>query len=440
MVRLQLLAGGGLPGTVEMKVTGNTNFEESRLVAEYTIGDRKGKPVYLEIDRCRIAALDFPLPSDGPQLTGLLDKLQAQVAARFPKTFFERRQKRRRTRACARMRRAPSDATAPVGGNRAGRGIGDAARARERRGPVTRGDTESSIRGGLVPRQKTTVRLRAAELTIAIDPDGDHYDISAKYLLSNPDAETTVRFGVPLLFEPDRPKAAQQAADAVRIKVGDRASRCALLKETVTLDANVYEDLEVTPARRLVRRAADDSAGRRRSDACSPTVAICCCGTNPAPRARSSASGGAMLRYVFFPAGHWLGPAERVAVTVDLGRFAGLEQVVSPPGAVRQGDKLTWTFTNVDLKKVPDLAAESGGRHRSRTSPSWRNIAREQGGAEREGREECERRDGGESRRRRGSGDSRGAWTDRRRSAGSRSRSAGSTPTSVTAAGRACSW
>ena len=94
-VRLQLLAGGGLPGTVEMKVTGNTNLEESRWVAEYTIGDRRGKAVYLEIDRCRIAALDFPLPSDGPQLTGLLDKLQAQVAARFPKTFFERRQQAR---------------------------------------------------------------------------------------------------------------------------------------------------------------------------------------------------------------------------------------------------------------------------------------------------------------------------------------------------------
>jgi hypothetical protein len=29
--------------------------------------------------------------------------------------------------------------------------------------------------------------------------------------------------------------------------------------------------------------------------------------------------------------------------------------VKGPPGAVRQGSKLAWTFTNVDLKKVPDL-------------------------------------------------------------------------------------
>jgi hypothetical protein len=61
------------------------------------------------------------------------------------------------------------------------------------------------------------------------------------------------------------------------------------------------------------------------------------------------------LRYAFFPAGHWVGPAERVSVTVDLGRFAGQQSMVSPPGAVKQGDKLTWTFTDVDLKKVPDL-------------------------------------------------------------------------------------
>jgi hypothetical protein len=216
------------------------------------------------------------------------------------------------------------------------------------------GDTESSIRGGLVPRQKTTVRLRAEELAIAIDPDGTHYDVSAKYLLSNPDAETTVRFGVPLLFEPDQPKAAQHAANAVRIKVGDQESRCALLKETVTLDANLYENLEVTPqggwcAARLTIPHGDavpllftyrgDLLLRDESGTESAFLSF----------------GRRELRHVFFPAGHWVGPAERVAVTVDLGRFAGLEQVVSPPGAVKQGDKLTWTFTNVDLKKVPDL-------------------------------------------------------------------------------------
>ena len=94
-IRLHQLAGGGLLGTVEMSLSGNTNFEESRWVADYSVGERRGKAVYLEIDRCRIAALDFPLPSDRARLTGLLDELQAQIAARFPQTFFERRERAR---------------------------------------------------------------------------------------------------------------------------------------------------------------------------------------------------------------------------------------------------------------------------------------------------------------------------------------------------------
>jgi hypothetical protein len=94
-VRLQLLAGGSLVGTVEMSLSGNTNLEESRLVAEYTLGDRRGKAVYVRTDGCRVAALEYPLPSDHPPLTRMLDKLQAEVAAKFPETFFQRRERAR---------------------------------------------------------------------------------------------------------------------------------------------------------------------------------------------------------------------------------------------------------------------------------------------------------------------------------------------------------
>jgi hypothetical protein len=94
-IRLHQLAGGGLVGTVEMSLSGNTNFEESRWVADYTFGDKRGKAVYVEIDGCRVAALDFPLPNDRPRLTVLLDELQAKIAARFPQTIFERRERAR---------------------------------------------------------------------------------------------------------------------------------------------------------------------------------------------------------------------------------------------------------------------------------------------------------------------------------------------------------
>ncbi|HEY7372275.1 MAG TPA: hypothetical protein VIF57_08965 [Polyangia bacterium] len=80
-LRLQLLAGGGLLGAVDMKLRGGTNFDDGRLVGEYTLGAGKGKAVYLRFGLCRIAALDFPLPSDHPPLTNLLAKLEALVPA-----------------------------------------------------------------------------------------------------------------------------------------------------------------------------------------------------------------------------------------------------------------------------------------------------------------------------------------------------------------------
>ncbi|HEX7507996.1 MAG TPA: hypothetical protein VF550_14555 [Polyangia bacterium] len=214
--------------------------------------------------------------------------------------------------------------------------------------------TVGSVRGGLVPRQNTTVRLRSEELTIAIDPDGKHYDVAAKYLLSNADPEATVRYGVPLLWADGDAKAPRRAADAVRIKVGESESRCTLIKETVTLDANKYDNMDGTPiggwcVSRLTIPHGDPIPLQLtyRGDLLFTDEDF--------SKSAFVSYGPRVLRYAFLPAGHWAGPAERMTVTVDLGRFAGLEQVSAPPGVAKQGDKLTWTFTNVDLKTVPDL-------------------------------------------------------------------------------------
>jgi hypothetical protein len=222
--------------------------------------------------------------------------------------------------------------------------------------PHARADTTIGVRGGLVPKQRTSIHVRSLDLTIAIDPDGEHYDVSARYLLANAAGETTVRFGVPLLFVNDDPKAPRRAADAVRVKVNEQESRCTLLKETVALDPDQYQNLETTPAggwciARLPILQSD------------AVPVLLTYRTDLLSRDESGESaffslGPRLLRHVFFPAGSWVGPAERIAVTVDLGRYAGLEQVISPPGATKHGDKLTWTFANVDLQKLPDLAVK----------------------------------------------------------------------------------
>ena len=213
--------------------------------------------------------------------------------------------------------------------------------------------TRSGARGGLVPKQTNTVRLRSEDLAIAIDPDGKHYDVSAKYLLANADAETTVRFGVPLLWMDD-PSGAHRAADAVRIKVGGTESRCMLIKESVTLDVNRFEDMDGTPtggwcvARLTIPKGdAVPLLLSYRADLLFTDAEY--------SKSAFVMYGRRTLRYVFFPAGYWVSPAERVSVTVDLGRYAGAEQVTAPPGVVKDGTKLAWTFTNVDLRKVPDL-------------------------------------------------------------------------------------
>jgi hypothetical protein len=222
--------------------------------------------------------------------------------------------------------------------------------------PHALADTTTGVRGGLVPKQRTNIRLRSEDLAISLDPDGEHYDLAAKYLLANTAGEATVRFGVPLLFIDDDPKAPRRAADAVHIKLGDKETRCALLKETAALDPDQYQDLETTPTGGwcVARLTIPQSDG---------VLLLLTYRTDLLYRDESGESaffspGPRLLRHVFFPGGSWIGPAERVSVTVDLGRFAGLEQVVSPPGATRQGDKLTWTFANVDSKKMPDLTVK----------------------------------------------------------------------------------
>jgi hypothetical protein len=77
--RLHLWAGAGLQGESDFRLKAESNLEEIRLASDYEIDGRSGKLVYLKMDGCRIAAVDFPIPEKHPPLTRMLDDLRPEL-------------------------------------------------------------------------------------------------------------------------------------------------------------------------------------------------------------------------------------------------------------------------------------------------------------------------------------------------------------------------
>ena len=71
---------------------------------------------------------------------------------------------------------------------------------------------------------------------------------------------------------------------------------------------------------------------------------------------------GRTLRYALFPAGFWAGPAEKVEIVIELGRFASRAELKHPSGAKLVGSEARWLLENVDLKKIPwlEISVEAG--------------------------------------------------------------------------------
>ena len=141
------------------------------------------------------------------------------------------------------------------------------------------------------PEQRTSIHVRSQDLAIAIDPDGEHYDVSAKYLLRTPAAR---RHSVwrPAAFRrpttPRRPdvRPMRSASRSVNRRAGARCSR------------------RRSRSTRPLREPGDDTPGgwctarltfRTQTPfrCCSPTGLILCPGTNPARERVLRASGRA---------------------------------------------------------------------------------------------------------------------------------------------------
>jgi hypothetical protein len=81
-IDLHLLAVGGDLAiknagaeTDQLQVRGNLEEDGDRVITEYDLGEKHGKAILLQVGRCRIRALDFPIPTAAPMLTGLINQL-----------------------------------------------------------------------------------------------------------------------------------------------------------------------------------------------------------------------------------------------------------------------------------------------------------------------------------------------------------------------------
>jgi hypothetical protein len=62
-----------------LKIRGNLDMYGDHVVAEYDVGRSHGKVILLQVGRCRIRALDFPVSTTHPPITALVEELAGEL-------------------------------------------------------------------------------------------------------------------------------------------------------------------------------------------------------------------------------------------------------------------------------------------------------------------------------------------------------------------------
>lgn len=244
-------------------------------------------------------------------------------------------------------------------------------------GPVAVAQGEATpIVGGLAPLRDSGIRLVAEDLTVRLRDDGTGYSVVARYVLANAGPPTRVPYAVPLRnltescqpFEDDdcggRPgvpfyrNTLAALPGAIKIELAGRRFPCAL-----AVPPDIEWQSKPPATARWDAAAMASSAGWCVAELAVPsgpriplTLAYDATfgffdeyrfDTGTAARAPRS------LEYLLFPASWWSGRPDRVRMTLEAGRFAGLVEIESPPGFAWNAER---TRASWDLA-TPDLAA-----------------------------------------------------------------------------------
>ena len=220
--------------------------------------------------------------------------------------------------------------------------------------------TEGTPQGGFAPKQQAKIRLMTEDLSIKLDKDLDHYQVTAVYWLNNSGGPTDLHFGVPMQWGGKRTPSI--VAKDISFEISGKRSSCRAA------------EVKTAP----IPKDDEEEADRM------PTGSAWCIGTISIPTGAEIAlkmtyraelefedviySKSAfkvfdhrILKYPLFPAGYWAGKVERVSVGIDLGPYRRTDLVKFPRGAEISGSNIHWELKDVDLKHAPDLAVELDG-------------------------------------------------------------------------------
>ena len=211
-----------------------------------------------------------------------------------------------------------------------------------------------TLRGGtgtLAPLDETRVGLVSEQLSIRLDDDGQRYHARAAYVLSNPGAPVTVKYGVPVFW----------LEEGLDVEPGPTPGGAAVTDVAVTL-AGERHGCTVEDARWLDPK----HPGLGAVAWCTTTLTI------PTGEAVSlgldlhgwlrftdmgfsksvfTVFGERVFRYELAPAGHWAGrPA--LSIELDPGRWGDRFTVSAPAGFERRDGRLVFTSKAADLEAL----------------------------------------------------------------------------------------
>ena len=226
--------------------------------------------------------------------------------------------------------------------------------------------TRATGLGDLEPVDQTVVALSGEDLKIALDEDGQHFQVAAHYVLSNPGAPVTVKYGVPVFWyaadigdfdvtpeteqKGDTPKERAYAA-TVQISLNDQSFPCHL---------------------EAIRRAKGQNYEGEFSGWCVTDISIPSGDSIPLTlsyqgslrfvdsmfsKSPFTKYGIRTFQYDLSPAGHWAGPVQDLSVEIDTGIWSDFFELAPSPAFLTDGSRRTLRRTNVDLKTVGSIRA-----------------------------------------------------------------------------------